>query len=99
MGKRLAARPGILGVRREAVEHSFGSIKRWMNQGALLMRGLDKVRAEFRLTALAYNLRPAITIIGNPGMIRACRPDLNRHVCRHDAECSLVTAHFDFIEA
>ena len=71
MAKRLAARPGILGVRREAVEHPFGSIKQWMNQGAFLMRGLEKVRAEFSLTALAYNLRRAITIIGIPGMIRA----------------------------
>ena len=71
MAKRLAARPGILGVRRETVEHPFGSIKQWMNQGAFLMRGLEKVRAEFSLTALAYNLRRAITIIGVPGLIRA----------------------------
>jgi transposase len=71
MAERLAARPDILAVRRETVEHPFGSIKQWMNQGAFLMRGLEKVRAEFSLTALAYNLRRAITIIGVPGMIRA----------------------------
>ena len=71
MAKRLAARPGILNVRRETVEHPFGSIKQWMNQGAFLMRGLEKVRAEFSLTALAYNLRRAITLIGVPGLIRA----------------------------
>jgi transposase len=73
MAKRLAARPGILGLRREIVEHPFGSIKQWMNQGAFLMRGLEKVRAEFSLTALAYNLRRAITLIGVPSMIRAVR--------------------------
>jgi hypothetical protein len=28
-----------------------------MNRGAFLMRGLDKVRADFSLTALVYNLR------------------------------------------
>ncbi|MBJ6123514.1 hypothetical protein [Sphingomonas mollis] len=44
-----------------------------MNQGAFLMRGLDKVRAEFSLTALAYDLRRAITLIGVPGLIRAAR--------------------------
>ena len=71
MAKRLAARPGILNVRRETVEHPFGSIKQWMNQGAFLMRGLENVRGEFSLTALSYNLRRAITIIGVPGMIRA----------------------------
>jgi hypothetical protein len=37
------------------------------------MRGLENVRAEFSLTALAYNLRRAITVIGIPGMIRAVR--------------------------
>jgi hypothetical protein len=35
-----------------------------MNQGAVLMRGLEKVRAEFSLTALAYNLRRALDILG-----------------------------------
>ena len=71
MAKRLAARPGILNIRRETVEHPFGSIKQWMNQGAFLMRGLEKVRGEFSLTALAYNLRRAITLVGIPGLIRA----------------------------
>ncbi len=71
MAERLAARPGILNVRRETVEHPFGSIKQWMNQGAFLMRGLDKVRGEFSLTALAYNLRRAINLIGVTGLIRA----------------------------
>lgn len=71
MAKRLAARPGILNVRRQTVEHPFGSIKQWMNQGAFLMRGLENARGEFSLTALACNLRRAITLIGVPGMIRA----------------------------
>jgi hypothetical protein len=35
------------------------------------MRGLDKVRAEFSLTALAYNLRRAINIIGVETMMAA----------------------------
>jgi hypothetical protein len=57
MQARLAQRPDVLALRRETVEHPFGSIKQWMNQGAFLMRGLEKVRGEFSLTALAYNLR------------------------------------------
>ena len=64
MQTRLAKRPEILGIRREAVEHPFGSIKQWMHQGAFLMRGLEKVRAEFSLTALAYNLRRVLNIVG-----------------------------------
>ncbi|MES3090551.1 transposase [Sphingomonas aerolata] len=58
---------------QSTVEHPFGTIKQSMNQGAFLMRGLEKVRAAFNLSALAYNLRRAITIIGVPGLIRAVR--------------------------
>ena len=47
----MAARPEILKQRREIAEHPFGSIKQWMNQGTFLLRGLEKVRAEFSLTA------------------------------------------------
>jgi hypothetical protein len=42
-----------------------------MNQGALLLRGLEKVRAEFSLTALAYNLRRALNILGVETMMAA----------------------------
>ena len=63
MAARLKARPEILDRRRERVEHPFGSIKQWMNQGAFLMCGLANVRAEFSFTALAYNLRRALDIV------------------------------------
>ena len=63
MAARLAKRPGVLDRRRETVEHPFGTIKQWMNQGAFLMRGLEKVRAEFSLTALAYNLRRVLNLV------------------------------------
>ena len=34
-----------------------------MNQGAFLMRALEKVRGECSLTALAYNLRRVLNIV------------------------------------
>lgn len=74
MAKRLAARPGVLDERRESVEHPFGSVKQWMGQAAFLMRRLENVRAEFSLTAIAYNLRRAITLVGIPALIAAVRP-------------------------
>lgn len=74
MADRLAARPDILDRRRETVEHPFGSIKQWMGQGTFLMKRLDNVRAEFSLTALAYNIRRAITLIGVPALVAAIRP-------------------------
>jgi hypothetical protein len=71
MAARLREQPQLLDRRREIVEHPFGSIKQWMNQGAFLMRGLCNVRGEFSLTALAYNLRRAINIVGTTKMIEA----------------------------
>ena len=70
---RLAARPEVLDQRRESVEHPFGSIKQWMGQGAFLMRRLENVRGEFSLTALAYNVRRAITLVGVQGLIAAAK--------------------------
>ncbi len=73
MAARLKARPEILDRRRDTVEHPFGSIKQWMGQGAFLMKGLENVRAEFSLTALAYNMRRVINILGVKTMIAAVR--------------------------
>ncbi len=71
MAARLKARPEILDSRRQTVEHPFGTIKQWMGQGAFLMKGLENVRAEFSLTALAYNLRRVANILGVSAMIAA----------------------------
>ena len=73
MAERLTQRPELLRQRRESVEHSFGSIKQWMGQGAFLMRRLENVRAEFSLTALAYNIRRATSLVGVPTLIAAVR--------------------------
>jgi hypothetical protein len=64
MQARLDRRPDILDLRRRTAEHPFGSIKQWMNQGAFLTRGLENVRGEFSLTALAYNLRRVLNLVG-----------------------------------
>ena len=71
MQLRLTKRPDVLDRRRETVEHPFGTIKQSMNQGTFLMRGLEKVRAEFSLTALAYNLRRVLNIAGFADLMAA----------------------------
>lgn len=73
MAARLAARPDVLDRRRDSVEHPFDTIKQWMNQGAFLRRRLDNVRGEVSLTALAYNIKRAITIVRVPGRIAAAK--------------------------
>ena len=51
-------------LRKSTVEHPFGTIKRAMNQGYLLLKGLKKVRGEFGLSVIAYNMKRAIRIKG-----------------------------------
>ena len=71
MAARLASQPALLDRRRESAEHPFGTIKQWMGQGTFLTRRLDNVRGEFSLTALAYNMRRAINLVGIPALIAA----------------------------
>lgn len=84
MTARLAKRPGILNIRESRVEYPFGSIKQWMNQGAFLMRGLDEVRTEFSLTALAYDLRRAISLSRRGGVDPGGTGLTYRHHARYD---------------
>lgn len=71
MNERVLCNPALMRRRKAIVEHPFGTIKRWMNQAYFLTRGLDSVRAEFSLSALAYNLKRAIAIMGVPGLLQA----------------------------
>jgi transposase len=71
MARRVRARPELLRRRQQLSEPPFGTIKRAMNQGYFLLKGLDKVGAEMSLTVLSYNLKRAINIVGVPKLIEA----------------------------
>ncbi|MDB2369143.1 transposase [Octadecabacter sp.] len=71
MAERPAANPDVLDQRRESVEHPFGSIKQRMGQRNFLTRRIENVRGEFSLTALAYNIRHALTLVGLAGLVQA----------------------------
>jgi transposase len=71
MQARIDANPELMKKRKQIVEHPFGTIKYWNDQGHFLMRGLENVRAEFSLSALVYNLKRVINIIGVPKMLEA----------------------------
>jgi transposase len=64
MQDRLDRMPEAMGVRRQTVEHPFGTLKAWMGATHFLTRTLDKVRTEMSLHVLAYNLKRMITIFG-----------------------------------
>src|SRR5215468_8587251 len=69
MAERVGAHPEIMKVRKELIEHIFGTMKRSMDQGYFLLRTRKKVAAEMSLTVLAYNLKRVITIVGVKGLI------------------------------
>jgi transposase len=46
-------------------------MKRGMNQGYFLLRGLKKVAAEISLTVLSYNIKRALNILGVTAMMEA----------------------------
>lgn len=71
MARRVRARPDLMKQRQQLVEHPFGTIKRAMNQGYFLMRGLKKVGAEASLTVLSYNIKRALNIVGVKKLIDA----------------------------
>jgi transposase len=73
MHARVAAHPEMIAQRKAIVEHPFGSIKFWQEQRAFMMRGLEKVRGEFHLSALAYNMKRAINIVGMERLLEAVR--------------------------
>ena len=71
MERRNWLHPEKLKRRKEIVEHPFGTMKRSMNQGYFLMRGLNKVNTEMSLTVIAYNMKRVFNILGAKRMVRA----------------------------
>jgi hypothetical protein len=60
-----------LRVRRETVEHPFGTLKMRMGATHFLMKRLPKVATEMALHVLAYNLTRVINIVGVKPLIAA----------------------------
>jgi transposase len=59
----------IYDLRKSLSEHPFGTIKRNMDAGYCLLKGKKKVRGEFSLIFLAYNLKRVINILGSKKLI------------------------------
>jgi hypothetical protein len=59
---RVTAHPEKVARRKEIVEHVFGTLRMWGHDN-FLTRGLEKVRGEFSLSALVYNLRRVLNLI------------------------------------
>lgn len=52
----------LISKRKELVEHPFGTIKRNFGYTYFLLKGIDKVRAEFSFICFTYNLKRVLNI-------------------------------------
>ena len=65
--------PDSMRIRRQTVEHPYGTIKLWMGSAHFLMRTLKHVSTEMSLHVLAYNLKRVIKILGIKGLMEAIK--------------------------
>ncbi len=73
MQARLERRPDAMLIRRQTVEHPFGTLKSWMGSTHFLTKTLEKVRTEMSLHVLAYNMKRMIRIFGVGPLLEAMR--------------------------
>ena len=62
--RQLDRLPRAMTLRRQTVEHVFGTIKHWMGSTHFLTRTLAHVSTEMSLHVLAYNLKRVLSILG-----------------------------------
>jgi transposase len=100
-------------MRRRAglAEHPFGTLKCRAGYRHFLVRGLDKVRGEWSLMALAYNFTRVLAIVGLDGflvylakriadfavLLAAVVTVLARAIALHTADCRKITPIYAFI--
>lgn len=77
--RRMEANPGVMRERGALVEHPFGTLKCRAGWNHFLVRGLAKVRGEWSLMALAYNLTRVLNILGLQAFRDCCA---QKAVCR-----------------
>lgn len=68
---RLDQNPDKMRVRRQTVEHPFGTIKSWMGATHFQMKTLEHVGTEMALHVLAYNMKRVMKILGVGPLIEA----------------------------
>jgi hypothetical protein len=73
MQLRLDKTPDSMRIRRQTVEHPFGTLKAWMGATHFLTKRLKNVSTEMSLHVLAYNIKRVINILGAPAMMEAMR--------------------------
>jgi transposase len=73
MQQRLDQQPHAMQLRRQTVEHPFGTLKAWMGSTHFLTKRLPRVSTEMSLHVLAYNLKRVMRIMGIVPLMKAMR--------------------------
>jgi hypothetical protein len=73
MQDRLDRHPDAMRLRRQTVEHPFGTLKAWMGATHFLTKRLPRVSTEMSLHVLAYNLKRVMQIMGIVPLMQAMR--------------------------
>jgi transposase len=73
MQARLYQMPQASRLRRQTVEHVFGTLKAWMGATHFLTKTLPRVSTEMSLHVLAYNLKRAMQLVGIVPLMEAMR--------------------------
>lgn len=73
MQTRLDHAPEMMRIRRQTVEHPFGTIKTWMGASHFLTRTIERVSTEMSLHVLAYNIKRVTKILGSDVVMKAIR--------------------------
>lgn len=68
---RLDRDPDKMRLRRQTVEHPFGTLKAWMGWTHFLLKRLPNVKTEMSLHVLAYNLKRMLNLLGAKSLIEA----------------------------
>ena len=71
MQAKLDHMPEAMTIRRQTVEHPFGTLKAWMGSTHFLARTLEKVKTEMSLQVLAYNMKRMINLFGVKPLMQA----------------------------
>jgi len=71
--RRLDRAPETARLRRQTVEHTFGTLKTWMGSTHFLTKTLPRVRTEMSLHVLAYNMKRVMKILGTQSLLQVMR--------------------------
>lgn len=69
--RRMEQNPTMMQLRKQTVEHPFGTIKSWMGMAHFKTKRLKNVGTEMALHVLAYNITRMINIMGAKSLIEA----------------------------